>query len=252
MADPVTTTEAQRTHLLDPSIVFVDTLTNGLDEGPLQGSGLVALKAPIVGTTTDLLGGLNTGLTPLVGVDYAADHPNGLDPVDNLVGGTATTVKAAVGADIDALFGAGSTGTLLAPLGLQSDYLTDLLNADLESLGLASTVGDLLTKAESTLAPYNATLTDLETQVFALGGQLGAPGTELLASLANSDLPLLGEVTGALPSGDLLGSAIGALPAVPLGDVVASLLIPVSSTASSLFANIASGLPDDLTTALPV
>lgn len=255
MADAVTTTDIQRTNFLDPSLVFVDTLTNGLDEGPLHGTGLIALKAPIVGTATDVLGGLNTGLTPLVGVDYAADHPNGLDPIDNLVGGTATTVKGAVGGDIDALFGAGTTAVLLAPLGLQFDYLTDLLSADLDTLGLSGPVGDALAKVESTLAPYNDALVSLEEQIFTVGAQLGTPGTELLSDIGSGELFGLGELGGGLlsasPLAGLLDTGLASVPALPLGDTLGSLLVPISSTASTLFASATGALPD-LSTALPV
>lgn len=254
MADAVTTTDIQRTNFLDPSILFVDTLTNGLDEGPLHGTGLIALKAPIVGTATDVLGGLNVGLTPLVGTDYAADHPNGLDPIDNLVGGTATTLKGALGGDIDALFGAGSTAVLLAPLGLQSDYLTDLLSADLDTLGLSGPVGNALAKVESTLAPFNDALVSLEAQIFTVGAQLGTPGTELLSDIGSGVFGL-GELGGslllALPVGGLVDTGLASVPALPLGDTLGSLLVPISSTASTLFASATGALPD-LSTALPV
>lgn len=250
-----TAVEVQRSNLLDPTLVFVDTLTDGLDAGPLHGSGLITLNDPVDGVAADLLGGLNIGLAPLVGTGYAADHPNGLDPIDNLVGGTATTVKSAVGADIDALFGADTTAHLLAPLGLQSDYLTDVLYNDLETLGLSGPVGDLLATTESALAPINATLTSVENQVFALGAQLGAPGTDLLADIGSGELLGLGELAGGLlsvvPLGDLLDTVVGALPSVPLGDTLGGLLTPISSTASSLFASATGALPD-LGTTLPV
>ncbi len=255
MADTVTTTELQRTNFLDPSLVFIDTLTNGLDEGPFQGTGLVALKAPTVGTATDVLGGLGIGLAPLVGTDYAADHPNALDPIDNLVAGTATTFKGAVGGDIDALFGAGTTAVVLAPLGLQSDYLTDLLNTDLETLGLSGPVGDGLAKAESALAPYNDAVVSLEAQIFTVGAQLGTPGTELLSDIGSGELFGLSELGGGLlaasPLGALVETGLASAPALPLGDTLGGLLVPVSSTASTLFASATGGLPD-LGTALPV
>lgn len=243
-----TAAEVQRSNLLDPTLVFADTLTDGLDAGPLHGSGLIALNAPIDAVASDLLGGLNTGLAPLVGTGYAADHPNGLDPIDTLVGGTATTVKSAVGADIDALFGADTTAHLLAPLGLQSDYLTDLLATDLDTLGLSGPVGKLLATVESTLAPVNATLTGVENQVFALGAELGAPGADLLADIGSGKLLGLGDIAGSLlsavPLGDLLDTVLGTLPSVPLADTLGGLLTPISSTASSLFASATGALPE--------
>lgn len=205
-----TTSEPAR--LLDPSIVLVDTLTDALDHGALAGSGLASLTDKVDTAAADLIGAVNTVIEPLVGDGFAANHPNDLDPVDNLVGSVATTVKSAVGADIDALLGAGATASLLAPAGLEVDYVTDVLAHEFDALGLGAVSSQLAT-VEDLLAPVNATLAPLEAQIFALGGDLGAPVTGLLGSLGGS---------GGIAPGALLGDLLA--PASGVVDTVAGLL----------------------------
>lgn len=219
-----TTSEPAR--LLDPSIVLVDTLTDALDHGALAGSGLATLTDRLDAAAADLIGAVNTVIEPLVGDGFAANHPNDLDPVDNLVGSVATTVKSAVGADIDALLGAGATASLLAPAGLEVDYVTDVLAHEFDALGLGAVSSQLAT-VEDLLAPVNTTLAPLEAQIFALGGELGAPVTGLLADFGSSSGLAAGPLLGSLlaPASGVLDTVLGLVGDVGLsGSVNGSLL----------------------------
>lgn len=203
--------------LLDPTIVTVDHLTDALDHGALAGSGLAALAEPLDTTAADVVGAVNTLIEPLVGDGYAANHPNDLDPVDNLVGSVGAAVQSAVGADIDALLGAGATTSLLAPLGLEVDYLTDVLAHEATALGLDTVTGQL-GAVEDLLAPVNAALAPIEAKIFALGGELGAPVTDLLADLGSSNGLAAGPLLGSLlaPVSGVLDTVLGLLDGVDI------------------------------------
>ncbi len=206
--------------LLDPSLAALDLLTDGLDSGPLAGSGLAGMLSPADDSAADLVAVANTALEPLVGAGFAADHPNNFDPVDTLLTNVATTAKAAVGADIDALLGADSTAHLLEPLGLQADYLTDVLDAEAHALGLDGVTASL-GAVDGFLSPVATVAGPLEAEALALGSTLGAPVTELLASLGG----------GGVATGPLLGSALA--PASGRVDDAVALLGSIGFSANA-------------------
>ena len=119
---------------LDPTATLVDNLTDGLEQSPLGLGGALNPLDGLVSTVTDTG---NSLLAPIVGVEFGANNPNSLDSVDALVSElTGGLVAVPLSPLLDTAITSGVTGTLLQPLNLQVDFVTDGLTNALGSTGL--------------------------------------------------------------------------------------------------------------------
>lgn len=153
---------------LDPTATLVDNLTDGLAQSPLGLGGALNPLDGLVSTVTDMG---NSLLAPIVGVEFGANNPNSLDSVDALVSElTGGLVAALLSPLLDTAITSGVTSTLIQPLNLQVDFVTDGLTNALGAtglLGLGGAVG-----AGGLLAP----LTGLMGGLGGLGGLLDPLG----------------------------------------------------------------------------
>ncbi len=248
--------------LLNPAATLVDNLTDSLDAGLLGGLGLGGVLEPVdslVGTVADLG---NNILEPLLGENFEANDPNGLDPVDNLVFGVTDAAGGLLGGLLDPILGQGAVANLIAPLDNQVDFLTDgvanllggesgllggLLGGDDGLLGglLGGTSGGLLGELPLvgglTGGSSPVSGSSILDDVLSAGSSNGSSGGGgLLGGLLGGDSGLLGGLLGG--DGGLLGGLLGGQG----GGLLGGLLGGGSGITAASFA------PDVSANALPI
>lgn len=209
---------------LTPTAIVVDNLTDALaNPGGVGGNngaadalgGLGGSLAPVddlVYSVTDAVNGL---VAPLVGAEFFADSPNSLDSLDVLGTDVTGLVQAPIMPVVDTLLGTGTTQTLINPLNLQVDFVSDGLNTLLNGSGLLGGVQG--SGAGGLLAP----LTDV---LGSLGGM-----SDVIAPLGGTGSMITGENTpsnGLSPIINLLNNSTG-------NGTVSSPIASLSSTSTA-------------------
>lgn len=203
---------------------MVDNLTDALaNPGGVGGNngaadalgGLGGSLAPVDGLVYSVTDAVNGLVAPLVGVEFFANSPNSLDSVDVLGTDVTGLVQAPIMPVVDTLLGSGTTQTLINPLNLQVDFVSDGLNNLLNGSGLLGGVQG--TGAGGLLEPLTGVLGSF-------GGVAGG-----IAPAGNTGNSLTGEST---PSNSLV-PVLNLLDNVSGSGQVQSPVAPLSSTSSA-------------------
>ncbi len=209
---------------LTPTAIVVDNLTDALaNPGGVGGNngaadalgGLGGSLAPVDGLVYSVTDAVNGLVAPLVGVEFFANSPNSLDSVDVLGTDVTGLVQAPIMPVVDTLLGSGTTQTLINPLNLQVDFVSDGLNNLLNGSGLLGGVQG--TGAGGLLEPLTGVLGSF-------GGVAGG-----IAPAGNTGNSLTGEST---PSNSLV-PVLNLLDNVSGSGQVQSPVAPLSSTSSA-------------------
>ncbi len=209
---------------LTPTAIVVDNLTDALaNPGGVGGNngaadalgGLGGSLAPVDGLVYSVTDAVNGLVAPLVGVEFFANSPNSLDSVDVLGTDVTGLVQAPIMPVVDTLLGSGTTQTLINPLNLQVDFVSDGLNNLLNGSGLLGGVQS--TGAGGLLEPLTGVLGSF-------GGVAGG-----IAPAGNTGNSLTGEST---PSNSLV-PVLNLLDNVSGSGQVQSPVAPLSSTSSA-------------------
>lgn len=209
---------------LTPTAIVVDNLTDALaNPGGVGGNngaadalgGLGGSLAPVDGLVYSVTDAVNGLVAPLVGVEFFANSPNSLDSVDVLGTDVTGLVQSPLMPVVDTLLGSGTTQTLINPLNLQVDFVSDGLNNLLNGSGLLGGVQS--TGAGGLLEPLTGVLGSF-------GGVAGG-----IAPAGNTGNSLTGEST---PSNSLV-PVLNLLDNVSGSGQVQSPVAPLSSTSSA-------------------